>query len=290
MKEQTVYLNGKYLKKSRAKVSFLDHGLLYGDGVFETLRVYEKKVFKTKAHINRLFTSADNIFLNIPLNFERIKYIIYKLISLNSIINGYVRITVTRGTGEPGLDLSLCKAPTVIVYAKELRKYPSEFYSKGVSAIIASTVKNHPLAINPSVKSCNFLNNIMAKAEAGGNRAFEAIMLSTEGHVTEGSFSNVFIVMNDMLLTPPLETGLLGGITRNVVIELARKSGIRVHERNLSRRHLYAAQECFITSSLMEIMPVTRIDRKKINNGKPGVITNYLMAGYAKLTGGLNEK
>ena len=217
MKNVMVYLNGKYVKKSDAKVSFLDHGLLYGDGVFETLRAYNKKIFRLDKHIKRLYGSAKNIYLKIPLKSIKINYIINKLINVNKLNNVYIRITVTRGYGEPGINPGLCKLPTVIVYAKEFQGCPDGIYSRGVDAATVSTRKNYPEAINPSVKSCNFLNNIIAGIEAKSKKAFEGIMLSKEGSVTEGCVSNIFISTGDTLITPPAQVGVLEGITRQAV-------------------------------------------------------------------------
>lgn len=278
-----VYLNGEYVKKADARVSFLDHGLLYGDGVFETLRSYNKKVFRLNEHIKRLSESAKQIFLKIPLKKSKIEYIIYKLISNNELNDAYIRITVTRGAGEPGINPGLCKSPTVIVYVKEGRVYPDEMYSKGVEAAIVSVRKISPGALEPSIKSCNFLNSIVAGIEAKSKNAFEGIMLSREGWVAEGCVSNVFINVNDTLITPPLEVGVLGGITRKAVMVLAESSGIKVIEKKFKKEQLYGCRECFLTNTGVEIMPVTKIDGKKLNGGRPGRLTKKLMNKFREL-------
>ncbi len=283
MKNVIVYLNGRYLKKSDAKVSFLDHGLLYGDGVFETLRAYNKKIFRPDEHFKRLHNSAKKIYLKIPLNSIKLNYIIYKLIKLNNLRNAYIRVTVTRGPGEPGINPGLCKSPTQAVYVKEFKGYTDGIYSKGVDAVTVSTMKNHPEAINPSIKSCNFLNNIIAGIEAKSKNAFEGIMLSREGWVAEGCVSNIFISAGNTLLTPPPGVGALDGITRREVIELAAKSGIKVIEKKFKKNKLHESQECFLTNTLLEIMPVTRIDGKTIGNGKPGKFTKLMMKKYKEL-------
>ena len=277
-------MNGRFIEKGRACVSFLDHGFLYGDGVFETLRAYNGKIFMVKEHIKRLFSSTGAIRIKMPFSMPEIEKILYKTIGINKIEGAYIRITVTRGTGEPGLDTFSCKSSSVIVYAKNIRPHPERMYRQGIRAVIVGVNKIPPGSLNPAVKSCNFLSNIMAKIEARALGATEGIMLSQEGYVAEGTASNIFMVKKEVLTTPLVSTGILEGITRQVVIKIARKSKIKVIEEKIKKEQLYNSDEIFLTSTLLEVMPVTEIDGRIVANGKPGTLTRLLLDKYRKET------
>ena len=281
-----VYLNGKYVRKDRARVSFLDHGLLYGDGVFETIRSYDGRVFGLTEHYNRLRESAGNIFLKIPLKLNDLIIIINSLLRKNKLNNAYIRITVTRGEGEPGLSAGKCGKPTVIVYAKRINTLPGVIYKRGVDLVTVKTKKKS----GRSIKSCNFLDNIRAAREVETREAYEGIMFTTEGWVSEGTVSNIFFVKNGSLITPPLSAGALGGITRKAVIGIAGKAGIKVEEKKVRKPWIYTADECFITNTMVELLPVRRIDGKRIGRGVPGTTTKILMKGFGGLVEALKRR
>jgi branched-chain amino acid aminotransferase len=277
-----VYINGKFVKKEEARLSFLDHGFLYGDGIFETLRAYNGRVFKLDEHIERLLGSAKAIHLTIPLDVSEIKEVIERAVEINALREAYIRMTVSRGTGEPGLDLGLCPVPTVVVYAKEMTGYPEEMYKRGVKVAIVGARRVSPRALDPRAKSCNFLNNIMARIEAESEGAVEGIMLSDDGYVTEGSTSNIFIVKDGILITPPTDIGVLPGITRNTAINLAGDSGIEFREEIFGKDELYQAEECFLTNTSYEVMPVVQIDGRRIGGGLPGKTTAFLLNRFRR--------
>lgn len=259
-----VYINNSLIPESEAKVSVFDHGFLYGDGVFETMRVYSGTVFMIEEHIQRLFRSASLIGLDIKRDKDSIQSALYETISNNSLKDAYIRVTVSRGTGPVGLDPELCKEPTFIIIAEEFREYPKSYYDNGIKTIIAETKRNIKEAINPQIKSLNFLNNILAKIEAKKKNAYEALMLNAQGYLAEGTISNLFFVLSQnekaVLCTPSLDCGILDGITRNIVLELAQKSGIKTKEGRFKKEDIYHASEVFITNTTMEIMPVCKVD------------------------------
>ena len=278
--ELLVWLNGELLPQSQAKVSVYDHGFLYGDGIFETLRAYGGKVFRLEDHLERLDKSARAIYLEMPWQREELAAAIQKTMEANKIQEGYIRISISRGEGPLGLDPKVCPTPTVVVMAKEIAPYPVEYREKGVEIALVSVRRNIPEALSPQIKSMNFLNNILAKVEASQRGAFEGIMLNQEGYLTEGTVSNLFLVQQGKLLTPPASAGVLEGITRQVVIEAAEKLQIPFQEINLTRYDLYNAQEVFLTNSSLEVMPVTKADGRPIANGLPGTITQQLAREY----------
>src|SRR5436190_1747270 len=238
-----IYIDGKYYDEQNAKVSVFDHGLLYGDGIFEGIRAYNGRVFKLKEHIDRLFCSAKAILLNIPLSHDEITRAVVATCRENNIRDGYIRLVVTRGVGGLGLNPNKCKHPSVIVIADKIQLYPQEFYERGLEIITVPTTRNLHSALNPAIKSLNYLNNILAKIEANNGGCEEAIMLNAEGYVAECTGDNVFIIKGNELLTPPLRAGALYGITRGVVMDLARQSGMAVSEPYLSRYDLFNADE-----------------------------------------------
>lgn len=278
--ELLVWLNGELLPQCRAKISVYDHGFLYGDGIFETLRAYEGKVFRLEDHIERLYKSARALVLEMPWQPQELMDAINRTIEANGIKEGYIRISISRGEGPLGLDPKVCPRPTLVIMAKEIAPYPTEYREKGVRVVIVSVRRNHPEALSPQVKSMNFLNNIMAKVEASQRGAFEGIMLNQEGYLTEGTVSNIFLVQKGKLVTPPASAGVLLGTTRQVVIEAAQKLAIPFIEANLTRYDLYNAEEVLLTNSSLEVMPVTKVDERYISDGLPGPITQKLAAEY----------
>ncbi len=277
-----VYLNGRFVAKEQAQVSVFDHGFLYGDGIYETMRAYGGKLFLLKKHLARLKHSADAISLKLPMRLDKIGDALNEALSINKLQEAYVRLHLSRGPGEIGLDPALCVAPTMVIVAKPFHDYPAAYYEQGVSVAIVTTRRNHPLALPPSVKGTNFLNNILAKIEAIQAGAYEGIMLNWEGYVAEGTISNIFMVRKGVLYTPHLDTGILEGVTRDLVLRLAKRKKIPVKEVMLRPKDLMASNECFITNTTMEIMPVTTIDEKKIGKGIPGPVTAALHQAYRK--------
>lgn len=263
-----VYLNDRPVLKSEALISVFDHGFLYGDGIYETMRVYDGVTFMLDEHLVRLYRSASMIGLTVPKDVDRIKSAIYDTLKANSLSNAYVRLTISRGYGPIGLDPDLCKEPTFIIFAEEMKDYPEGFYNNGIRIIIAETKRNLRDAINPQIKSLNFLNNILAKIEAKKCNAYEAIMLNASGHVAEGTISNVFFYRGDVLCTPSVECGILDGITRKAVLSIAVREGLLVKEGRFTRHDIYNAGEVFITNSTMEVMPVCRVDEVDFNIGE----------------------
>jgi len=281
-----IYIDGKWYNKDEAKVSVFDHGLLYGDGVFEGIRSYNCLIFKLKEHIERLYESAHSIMLKISLSKKDLQKAIVQALKHNKLKDGYVRILVTRGVGDLGLDPRMCKRSSVIIIADKIALYPhsEELLKKGMKLITVPTARNLPEALNPSIKSLNYLNNIMAKIEASNSGAQEAVMLNNYGYVAECSGDNIFIVRNGVLKTPPIYHGALRGITRGVVIELGRKLGIEVQRTTLTRHELFNSNECFLTGTAAEIIPVVKIDGRIIGDGKPGKITKKLILAFRKIT------
>ena len=284
-----IYLNNKFVTDKEAVVSVFDHGFLYGDGVYETIRSYGPRIFMRDEHLSRLFRSAAEIGLAMPIPVKNWGDILQEAMIRNEVgtdlQDAYLRITVSRGAGDVGLDPALCSSPTVVVMAKPLVPPASHLYETGVNVIVASTKRNLPSALPPQIKSTNFLNNIQAKREAIAAGAFDSILLNWEQHLTECTISNVFFVMNGTLRTPALECGLLDGITRSIVIRLAGKLNMHVEEGRYAVDQLYRADECFLTNTSMEIMPVTSVDRRPVGNGKPGPLTLKLREQFAAVRG-----
>ena len=279
-----IYLDGNYVPSEEAKVSVFDHGLLYGDGVFEGIRVYGGRIFRLDQHLDRLFNSAKAIMLQIPLTREQLVEACCETCRQNKLKDGYIRLVVTRGVGYLGLNPFRCKNPTVFIIADRIELYPEEVYRKGLKLITASTQRTNPSAMSPSIKSLNYLNNILAKIEAVNAGTFEAIMLNAQGHVAECTGDNIFIIRSSKLETPPVSAGALIGITRQVVIELAAKRKIAVSEPNLTRYDLTTADEVFLTGTAAEIVPVSSIDGRIIGSGRPGLLTLKLTEDFRKLT------
>jgi branched-chain amino acid aminotransferase len=279
-----VYINGTLFDKENAKVSVYDHGLLYGDGVFEGMRSYNGRVFRLIQHLDRLWNSAKAIWLEIPMTKESMAKAVNDTLATNGIKDGYIRLVITRGAGTLGLDPNRCSDPQVIIITDHIALYPEEFYRNGLEIVTASTTRNHPAALSPRIKSLNYLNNIMAKIEGLKAGCVEALMLNHKGEVAECTGDNIFLIRGGMLQTPPLDAGILEGITRDAVIELAQAAKIEVREMPLTRHDVYIADECFLTGSAAEVIPVVKVDDRTIGNGKPGPITRDLSERFHKLT------
>jgi branched-chain amino acid aminotransferase len=279
-----VYINGKLFNKDDAKISVYDHGLLYGDGVFEGIRSYGGKVFRLAEHLDRLWYSARAIMLEIPMTKSELAQAVEKTLALNGIQDGYIRVVVTRGPGTLGLDPNKCSDPQVIIITDYITLYPREYYENGLTIVTVSTVRNHPAALNPRIKSLNYLNNILAKVEGLQAGCIEALMLNHKGEVAECTGDNIFLVRRGRILTPPNEAGILEGITREAVIELARAGGIEVLETPLTKHDVYIADECFLSGTAAEVVPVVKVDSRPIGSGKPGPVTRDLMARFRQLT------
>jgi branched-chain amino acid aminotransferase len=271
-----IWLDNGLVDKEQAKVSVFDHGLLYGDGVFEGIRVYGGKIFELEAHLKRLWDSAKVIRLEIPMTMEQMTEALYQTVRANNVVDGYIRQVVTRGVGDLGLNPYLCKRACVIIIAANIQLYKEELYEKGLKVVSVPTLRNHPMALPPQVKSLNYLNNIMAKIESIDAGASEAIMYNSEGYVAEASGDNVFIVKNGTIYTPPVQAGSLDGITRQVVMRLASQAGLPVVEKNLTRFDLYVADEFFLTGSAAEVIGVVEIDGRLIGQGIPGPMTQKM--------------
>ena len=279
-----IFIDGRYYDERNAKISVFDHGLLYGDGIFEGIRAYHDRVFKLREHIDRLFYSAKAILLEIPMSPAQVMRAVIETCRKNKIHDGYIRLVVTRGMGTLGLNPKSCKRPSVIIIAGKIQLYPPKLYRRGLDIITVPTTRNLHSALNPAIKSLNYLNNILAKIEAANGGVEEAVMLNAEGFVAECTGDNLFIVKNGALFTPPLSAGALYGITRQTVLELAEESGLKASEPNLTRYDLFNADECFITGTAAEIVPVVKIDGRVIGGGKPGPVTRQLEDDYHALT------
>ena len=279
-----IYLDGQFYDKEHAKISVFDHGLLYGDGVFEGIRFYKGKVFRLEEHIQRLYQSARAICLNIPLTAPEMIGVVLETIRQNELQDGYVRLVVTRGSGDLGLNPLLCPKATVFVIAARITLYPEEMYRNGLTVVTCATRRIPHGALSPMVKSLNYLNNVLAKIEAQQAGAGEGLMLNEQGYVAECTGDNIFTVKNGRLYTPPISSGALAGITREVIFELATELGIIVSEPDMTRYDIYTADECFLTGTAAEIIPVAKLDTRLIGDGTPGPVTLRLTEKFNQLT------
>ena len=279
-----IYLNGKLVEASEAKISVFDHGLLYGDGVFEGIRSYDGLVFKLKEHINRLYESAHTILLKIPMTKQEMVQAVVTTLRANRLKDAYIRLVVTRGPGDLGLDPRKCERATVFIITDKIVLYPDRVYRDGMEIVTVPTPRNLPEALNPQIKSLNYLNNILAKIEATNAGVQEALMLSAHGYVAECTGDNIFIVRGGVLLTPPPYAGILKGITRACVMDLAGAAKIPVREEMMTRHDLYNSEECFLTGTAAEIAPIVKIDGRVIGTAKPGKVTLRLMRDFRRLT------
>ncbi|MCM8760227.1 MAG: branched-chain-amino-acid transaminase [Candidatus Omnitrophica bacterium] len=279
-----IYFNGKLIPEEEAKISIFDHGLLYGDGVFEGIRGYNGRIFKLDEHLYRLYASAKAIMLDIPLEFSELKDAIVQTVRANKLRDSYIRVVVTRGVGDLGLDPRKCKIPTLFIIASKIELYPAEIYETGLDVITVATRRNLTEGVNPAVKSLNYLNNIMAKIEANNAGASEGLMLNNAGYVSECTGENIFIVHRKSLITPPVSAGVLEGITRETVKVIATDIGLEVKEMDITRYDIFTAEECFLTGTAAEIVPVISLDGRAIGTGKPGEITKRIRKEYSLLT------
>ncbi len=279
-----IYIDGQLYEKEDAKISVFDHGLLYGDGVFEGIRFYDRRVFRLEEHIDRLFDSAQAICLKIPLTREEVIRATIDTIKANELDDGYVRLVVTRGSGDLGLDPSHCPKATVIIIASKITLYPQEMYENGLGVVTCATRRIPHGALSPMVKSLNYLNNVLAKIEAANAGAGEGLMLNEHGYVAECTGDNIFIVKRGKIYTPPISSGALAGVTRAVVFEMAREAGIEISEPDMTRYDIFTADECFLTGTAAELIPVVSLDRRTIGDGKPGPVTKRLMTRFHELT------
>lgn len=275
-----IYISGEYFDKANAKISVFDHGFLYGDGIFEGMRAYGGKVFRLREHMQRLWESAKSIMLDIPMSMEAMEQATAETLKVNDLTDAYIRLVVTRGMGTLGLDAHLCRDPRVIIIADKLALYPSEFYEQGLEIVTASTVRMNSGMLSPQVKSLNYLNNIMAKIEGHMVGCVEVLLLNSKGEVAECSGDNIFIWKRGVLHTPPPDAGILEGITRQVVMELAEQIGVKVKEAPMTRHDIYTADECFLTGSAAELIPVVKLDGRSIGSGKPGEMTRTLLKHF----------
>lgn len=275
-----IYMNGQMVPESEAMISVFDHGLLYGDGIFEGIRSYNGRIFELEAHIDRLFDSAKAIALEMPMSRSEMVDAVTLACRENETTDGYIRVVVTRGVGTLGLNPYLCDAPQVIIIAADIQLYPQELYENGLAIVTVGTTRNLPEALNPRIKSLNYLNNILAKIEAINAGCMEAVMLNSQGAVAEATGDNIFALSGDVLRTPPVNEGILQGITRDVVMTLAREEGMSVREERLSRYDLYTADEVFLTGTAAEVIGVVNIDKRQIGEGVPGPVTLRLIERY----------
>jgi branched-chain amino acid aminotransferase len=279
-----IYIDGNFHDQAEAKISVFDHGLLYGDGVFEGIRFYNDRVFRLEEHIDRLWDSARAIALDIPMSKSELVAATLETIRQNDLHDGYIRLLVTRGVGSLGLSPDTCRRPSIIIITATIALYPEELYQKGLTMVTCSTRRTPPAALSPRVKSLNYLSNILGKLEAQNAGAGEGLMLNEQGYVSECTGDNIFIVKKGEISTPHLSSGILAGVTRAVVFELAAKLGIRALERELIRHDIYTADECFLTGTAAEVIPAVQLDRRLIGNGQPGPITLQLIESFRELT------
>lgn len=279
-----IYISGKLVSQEEAKISVYDHGLLYGDGVFEGLRSYGGKVFRLQEHVERLYDSAKAIWLTIPMSQQEMSDAINDTVRANDLEDGYIRVIVTRGAGSLGLDPNKCSHPQVIIIADTISLYPAELYEKGLAIVTVSVMRMNPAALNPRIKSLNYLNNILAKIEGLQAGCIEALMLNHKGEIAECTGDNIFLVRKGVLYTPPIDAGILEGVTRDAVIELAREACVEVREIPLTKHDVYIADEVFLTGTAAEVIPVVKVDSRTIGAGKPGPLTLDLKQRFHTLT------
>jgi branched-chain amino acid aminotransferase len=283
VKESKIYIDGKFYSEADAKISVFDHGLLYGDGIFEGIRFYNGRVFRLEQHLERLWDSAHSICLEIPMSMREMSEAVLETIRQNNLRDGYIRLVVTRGKGNLGLNPEQCERPTVIIITTQITLYSASVYQNGLTVVTCATRRTNPGALNPAVKSLNYLNNVMARIEANLAGADEALMLNDAGNVAECTADNVFIIKHGQILTPPITAGALRGITRAVVFEIASELGIKVSEVEITRHDVFTAEECFLTGTAAEVIPVAEADGRSIGNGKPGPISTRIIARFRQL-------
>lgn len=281
--EQWIFLNGSFVTKDQAVVSVYDHGFLYGDGVFEGIRSYGGNIFRLKEHIQRLYESAKSIMIDIPYTQEEMTQILVKTLQKNELEDAYIRLVVSRGIGDLGLDPGNCSQPSIIAIAEPLRIFPKELYDTGIEIVTVATRRNRSDVLNPMVKSLNYLNNVLVKIEANLAGAQEALMLNDQGYVAEGSADNIFVVKDGKIMTPPGYVGALVGVTRNTIIEIAEEKGYDIEEKVFTRHEVYTADEVFLTGTAAEVIAVVKVDGRIIGEGKPGSVTNDLLKSFREV-------
>ena len=279
-----IFIDGKFYSQANAKISVFDHGLLYGDGIFEGIRFYNGRVFRLEEHLDRLWDSARSICLEVPMSKREMTEALLETVRQNDLRDGYIRLLVTRGVGNLGLNPAQCERPSVIIIATTIALYPESLYQKGLTVVTCATRRTNPGALNPAVKSLNYLNNVMARIEANLAGADEALMLNDAGNVAECTADNVFVVKRGQIFTPPITAGALRGITRSVVFEIAAELTVKITEADITRHDVFIADECFLTGTAAEIIPVIKADGRPIGNGKPGPITARMIARFRELT------
>ncbi|AZB43845.1 branched-chain-amino-acid transaminase [Bacillus sp. FJAT-42376] len=282
MSDQWIFLNGEFVRKEDAKISVYDHGFLYGDGIFEGIRVYNGNIFRMKEHMDRLYESGKSILLNMPYSQEDLTKLVIQTVEKNGLRNAYIRLVVSRGVGDLGLDPYKCPAANVVIIVEPLAIFPKHLYESGIDIVTVPTRRNRPDVLSPKVKSLNYLNNILVKIEAHLANVSEALMLNDQGYVAEGSADNVFIVKKGKLLTPPGYIGALEGITRNAIIDIAHELGYQVSEEPFTRHDVYTAEEVFLTGTAAEVIAVVKVDGRVIGNGTPGEHTKYLLEQFRR--------
>jgi branched-chain amino acid aminotransferase len=284
VKDSMIFIDGKFYSQANAKISVFDHGLLYGDGIFEGIRFYNGRVFRLEEHLDRLWDSARSICLEVPMSKREMTEALLETVRQNDLRDGYIRLLVTRGVGNLGLNPAQCERPSVIIIATTIALYPESLYQKGLTVVTVATRRTNPAALNPAVKSLNYLNNVMARIEANLAGADEALMLNDAGNVAECTADNVFVVKRGQIFTPPITAGALRGITRSVVFEIAAELTVKITEADITRHDVFIADECFLTGTAAEIIPVIKADGRPIGNGKPGPITARMIARFRELT------
>jgi len=284
IKDAKIYIDGKFYSEADAKISVFDHGLLYGDGIFEGIRFYNGRVFRLGEHLDRLWDSARSICLEVPMTKQAMTEALLEAIRKNNLRDGYVRLIVTRGIGNLGLNPTQCKWPSVIIIVAAITLYHDNLYRKGLTIVTCATRRCSPGALNPAVKSLNYLNNVMARLEANLADADEALMLNDQGYVAECTADNIFVIKRGQIVTPPVTAGALRGITRSVAFEIAEELGFKTLKADITRHEIYAADECFLTGTAAEIIPVVKADGRMIGNGKPGPITTRIIARFRQMT------
>ena len=280
----SIYIDGEYFAESDAKISVFDHGLLYGDGVFEGIRFYNGRVFRLEEHFERLWDSARSICLEIPISQKEMTDALLETIRKNDLREGYVRLIVTRGVGNLGLNPAQCKRPSIIIIATTIALYPKEVCERGLTVVTCPTRRTNPAALNPAVKSLNYLNNVMARIEANLAGADEALMLNDAGNVAECTADNVFVIKHEHIFTPPIAAGALRGITRSVVFQIAAELNLKITETDITRHDVFVADECFLTGTAAELIPVIKADGRQIGEGKPGPVTKKMIGRFHELT------
>lgn len=283
MEQRWIYVNGEFKKKEEAKVSVFDHGFLYGDGIFEGIRVYNGNVFRLREHLERLYDSAKSIMLTIPHTIDEMEQLVVEAVRKNELRNAYIRLVVSRGVGDLGLDPANCPEPSVIIIVDQVAIYSKELYENGLEIISVPTRRNHPDALNPKIKSLNYLNNVLVKLEANRAGLAEALMMNAEGYVAEGSSDNIFIVKRGTVYTPPTYLGALEGITRQAIIDICEREDIPVKEEPFTRHDVYVSDEVFLTGTAAEVIAVVNVDGRVIGTGKPGPMTQHLLDEFRKI-------